>query len=144
MKRRTECRATVMNYFVILSVVVPFVGFIGCAGTSLLLALRKDAQLCARSPDTLSYKWGYFLGYSGIITAALAIAAGTALIAAGFYRSWVPIVMAYALGLGIASYGVLMRRKWGWLLHIPLSLNMGLWAFNSVYVNNRWREFPWR
>ena len=66
------------------------------------------------------------------------------LFAAGFYRAWMPFAIAYGLTLAVASYGVLTRRRWGWLMHIPLSLNMGMWAFNSVYVSNRWREFPWR
>ena len=66
------------------------------------------------------------------------------LIMAGFYQDWFPIVLAYVAVIGIASYGVLTRRRWGWLFHIPLSLNPGLWAFNSVYANNRWRELPWR
>lgn len=133
-----------MNSFVILSVVVPFVLFILGAGASLMLALRKDAQLSERSPDTLSYKWGYFLGYSGVISAALVSATVVLIIVAGHYLDWLPILLAYAVALGIASYGVLTRRRWGWVLHIPLSLNMGLWAFNSVYVHNRWQEFPWR
>ena len=133
-----------MNEFVVVSVVAPFILFVLGTGTSLMLALRKDAQLSARSPDTLSYKWGYFLGYSGIITAIVVSATGAVMIRAGIYRGWFLLAIAWAVALGIASYGVLTRRKWGWLLHIPLSLNMGLWAFNSVYVNNRWREFPWR
>jgi hypothetical protein len=129
-----------MNSLVLLSVAVPFVLFVVCVTTSALLAQRRDSQLNTRLPDTLSYKWGYFLGYYGIIFGVFVIATGVAMIAAGFYRDWLPIVMAYAVIFAIASYGVLMRRRWGWLFQIPLTLNMGLWAFNSVYLHNRWRE----
>lgn len=69
------------------------------------------------------------------------VAVGAVLMSYGLYREWIPWVQAHAVAFGIASYGVLLRRKWGWVLQIPLSLNMGLWAFNSVYVSNRWREF---
>jgi len=132
-----------MDNVIVISVVVPFILFSLCVGISVLLAQKKDAQLSARLPDTLSYKWGFFLGYSGIITAVIATAAGLIVMASGIWKDWFPIAIAYAVATGIASYGVLARRRWGWLLHIPLSLNMGLWAFNSVYVHNRWREFPW-
>ncbi len=130
-----------MNNVVIISVVVPFILFVTGTAASLLMAQRKNEQLSERSPDSLPYIWGYFLGYSGIIVAVLASLTGIALLIAGYFRDWLPLVIAYAVASGIASYGVLLRRKWGWLLHIPLSLNMGLWAFNSVYVHNRWREF---
>lgn len=126
------------------SVVVPFVLFILCVTTSLMLAQRKNAQLYERSPDAMPYTWGYFLGYSGVIGGVLVGVTGVVMTVAGLYRDWFLIVLAYAVVLGIASYGVLMRRRWGWLFHIPLSLNPGLWAFNSIYVHNRWREFPWR
>jgi hypothetical protein len=129
---------------VIASVVVPFVLFLICGVTSLKLAQRKNAQLFERSPDAMPYGWGYFLGYSGIIGSVLVSVTGVVMMVAGVYRDWFLIVLAYVVVLGIASYGVLRRRRWGWLFHIPLSLNPGLWAFNSVYVRNRWREFPWR
>jgi len=126
---------------IVISVVLPFIVFVVGTAASLLLAQRKNNELAEQSPDVLPYIWGYFLGYSGIIVAVLASVAGVALLLGGYYRDWLPIIIAYAVASGIASYGVLLRRKWGWLLHIPLSLNMGLWAFNSVYVHNRWREF---
>ena len=123
------------------SVAVPFVLFILCGAVSLLLAKRKNDQLYARAPEMMPYTWGYFLGYSGIIGGILVGTAAGALVMAGIYRDWFPLVLAYVAVIGIASYGVLTRKRWGWLFHIPLSLNPGLWAFNSVYVSNRWREF---
>lgn len=133
-----------MNDTVMLIVGTAFMLFAFCVGVSLWLAWNKDNQLAERFPGMNSYTWGYFLGYSGIITALMAVAAAGTMIAAGMYRAWLPAAVAYAVATGIASYGVLTRRRWGWVLHIPLSLNMGLWAFNSVYASNRWREFPWR
>lgn len=133
-----------MNNLVVVSVVVPFVLFALCVTASVLLAQRKDAQLGEHAPETLSYKWGYFLGYYGIIWALLIAAAELVSVAAGFYRDWFLLLLAHAVAFGIASYGVLTRRKWGWVFHIPLSLNPGLWAFNSVYLQNRWREFAAR
>jgi len=129
-----------VNSVVIINVGVAFVLFLLCVIPSLLLAQRKNAELFARDPGAMPYAWGFFLGYSGIFVGALAILAGLALILAGFYRDWFPIALAYAAATGIASYGVLTRRRWGWVLHIPLSLNMGFWVFNSAYVFNRWRE----
>lgn len=130
-----------LDSFVVLVVVAPVLLFALCVGTSALLAQKRDAQLNERAPETLSYKWGYFQGYYGIIGGVVVIAVGAVLMSYGLYREWIPWVQAHALAFGIASYGVLLRRKWGWVLQIPLSLNMGLWAFNSVYVSNRWREF---
>lgn len=130
-----------MNNLVAASVIVPFLMFVFCVAISALLAQKRDAQLDQRLPDSLSYKWGFFLGYYGIIAGVLVGVTAAIMIWAGFYPGLFLLVLAHAVIFGIASYGVLHRRKWGWVLHIPLSLNPGLWAFNSVYVNNRWREF---
>lgn len=130
-----------MNNLVAVSVIVPFLIFVFCVISSALLAQKKDSLLDQRLPDSLSYKWGYFLGYYGIIAGVLVGVTATVMIWAGFYPVLFLLVLAHAVAFGIASYGVLNRRKWGWMLHIPLSLNPGLWAFNSVYVSNRWREF---
>ncbi len=132
-----------MNGLVVLGVALPFVLFVLCCAVSLGLAHRRNDQLCKRFPDLLPYTWGYFLGYSGIIGGLIAGASVMVMSVAGLYRDWFPIALAYLVIFGIASYGVLIRRRWGWLFHIPLSLNPGLWAFNSVYANNRWRELPW-
>lgn len=131
-----------MNAEIALMVVVPVLLFAFCTAASALLAQRRDARLSERSPDTLSYKWGYFLGYYGIIFGVVVTLVGLVMTAAGSYRDWFPIVLAYLVIFAIASYGVLIRRRWGWLFQIPLSLNPGLWAFNSVYLSNRWRELP--
>lgn len=129
--------------FTIASIVlVPVLLFAVCTTISALLAQRRDAWLKTRAPETLSYKWGYFLGYYGITFGITVIAAGATVISVGIYRDWFPVALVYAVVFGIASYGVLKRRKWGWLFQIPLSLNPGLWAFNSVYLSNRWRELP--
>ncbi|MDQ1303881.1 MAG: hypothetical protein QG595_1864, partial [Pseudomonadota bacterium] len=82
----------------------------------------------------------YFLGYSGLMTAVAGVIGGVVMTRIGFYPGWAPFVVVYAVVFGVASYGVLMRRRWGWIFHIPLSMNMGLWAFNSVYFFNRWKE----
>lgn len=132
-----------MNSLVALSVSVPFVIFVAWIGLSLFLANRRNNRLCEQAPGALPYTWGYFLGYSGIFFAILVCACVTvvAVIFAGLYRDWLLIVLAYAVLFGIASYGVLTRKRWGWMFQIPLSLNPGFWAFNSVYASNRWQEF---
>jgi len=130
-----------MHAAIAASVVVPFVVLLAWFLASLWLSQRKDAELSARLPDTLSYKWGYFLGYSGVLGAAVAVVVVLVLMVAGMPRGWLLAILAYALAFGVASYGVLLRRRWGWLFHVPLSLNPGLWAFNSVYASNRWQEF---
>ena len=129
-----------MDDSILAGVVVPFV--VATIGFAICLAFsqKKDAQLSVRSPGTMSYKWGYFLGYSGLMTAVAGVIGGLAMPRIGFYPAWAPFVVIYAVAFGIASYGVLMRRRWGWIFHIPLSMNMGLWAFNSVYFFNRWKE----
>lgn len=129
-----------MNELVVISVVVPFILFIICVGASLLLAQRKNSELTEHSPGTLPYTWGYFLGYSGIIGGVITAVAGIVLAMIGLYQKWFPIALAYLVLMGIASYGVLTRQRWGWVFHIPLSLNPGLWAFNAIYLHNRWRE----
>lgn len=129
-----------MNGLIAVSVVVPFVFLVLWFLASLWLAHRKDAELNRRLPDTLSYKWGYFLGYSGVIGAVGLAVSAVGVLLAGVGDGWSLAVLAWALLFGVASYGVLQRRRWGWLFHIPLSLNPGLWAFNSVYASNRWRE----
>lgn len=128
----------------VLGVALPFVLFVACCAVSLFLARRRNDELGKQLPDVLPYTWGYFLGYSGIIGGLMVIASGVVMTVTGFYSSWFPVALAYVVIFGIASYGVLTRRRWGWLFHIPLSLNPGLWAFNSVYASNRWPELPWR
>lgn len=130
-----------VNTSIALIVFIPFVLFIICGGASLWLARRENERLYERSPGVLSYAWGYFLGYSGVIGTAFVSLTVVGLIIAGLYRAWFPVALVYLVLLGIASYGVLTRRKWGWVFHIPLCLNPGLWAFNCVYLQNRWREF---
>lgn len=122
------------------SVVVFFLLLLFCFTVSGLLARKKDNQLNQQAPDSQTYQWGYFLGYYGIVFALVTIASGVVLKATGFYRDWFPFVLVYLVIYAVASYGVLNRRKWGWLLQIPLTLNPGLWALNSVYFSNRWRE----
>lgn len=129
-----------MDILVVVSVAVPFVLFVLCSAVSILLAKRKNDQLLRQMPTALPYTWGYFLGYSGILGGVLVGIAAGVLVLSGIYRDWFPILLAYVTIIGIASYGVLTRRRWGWLFHIPFSLNPGLWAFNSVYASNRWRE----
>jgi hypothetical protein len=130
-----------MDTLVMASVVAPFVLLFAWVATSLRLARRKNAELFASAPAAMPYTWGFFLGYSGLIGTVVLVAAATAMGVTGRFAGWAPVVFVYALASGAASYGVLTRRRWGWLAHIPLSLNPGLWAFNSVYVHNRWREF---
>jgi hypothetical protein len=125
---------------ILAGVVVPFIVAMVCTGVCLAFSQKKDAQLSLRSPGTLSYKWGYFLGYSGLMAAVGGIGGGIVMTRIGFYPAWAPFVMVYSVAFGVASYGVLIRRRWGWIFHIPLSMNMGLWAFNSVYFFNRWKE----
>lgn len=129
-----------MNEIVVVSVVAPFFLFVICVGGSLLLAQRRNAELVKHSPGVLPYTWGFFLGYSGIIGGLFTAAAGGVLAALGLYQPWFLVVLVYLVLMGIASYGVLTRRRWGWMFHIPLSLNPALWAFNSIYAGNRWRE----
>lgn len=121
-------------------VVVGFVLLVICCTASGLIARKEDDKLNERSPDSLTYQWGYFLGYYGIIFAAMCIGTGVVLMVRGFYHEWFPILLGYLVVYAIASYGVIARRRWGWMLQIPLTLNPGLWALNSVYFSNRWRE----
>lgn len=130
-----------MDDILAFGVIGAFLVVVALAGISLLLARRKDLQLGERAPATLPYRWGYFLGYSGLITAVLVAIGGAMLTVFDVYAHFTPVLIVYAVLFGIASYGVLRRRRWGWLAHIPLSLNPGLWAFNSIYFSNRWREF---
>ncbi len=132
-----------MSEIAIVSVVVPFFLFTICVAASLFLAQRRNTQLAQRRPRVLPYTWGFFLGYSGIIGGIMVGVSGGVLAAVGLYQDWFPIVLVYTVLMGIASYGVLTRQRWGWLFHIPLSLNPGLWAFNAIYFHNRWREIPW-
>ena len=129
-----------MDDSIVAGVVVPFLVAGVCGAVCLFFSQKKDAQLSMRAPGNLSYKWGYFLGYSGLMTAVAGVIGGLVMPRIGFYPSWAPFVIVYSVAFGMASYGVLMRRRWGWIFHIPLSMNMGLWAFNSVYFFNRWKE----
>ncbi len=129
-----------MDDSIVAGVALPFLVAVVCGAVCLIFSQKKDAQLSARAPGTLSYKWGYFLGYSGLMTAVAGVIGGVVMTRIGFYPGWAPFVVVYAVVFGVASYGVLMRRRWGWIFHIPLSMNMGLWAFNSVYFFNRWKE----
>ena len=129
-----------MDDLIVAGVAVPFIVAVACIVVCLIFSQKRDAQLSVRSPGTMSYKWGYFLGYSGLMTAVAGIVGGVVMTRIDFYPAWAPFVMVYAVAFGVASYGVLTRRRWGWIFHIPLSMNMGLWAFNSVYFFNRWKE----
>lgn len=129
-----------MDDLIVAGVAVPFIVAVVCIAVCLVFAQKSDAQLSVRLPGTMSYKWGYFLGYSGLMTAVAGIVGGIVMTRIDFYPAWGPYVMVYAVAFGVASYGVLTRRRWGWIFHIPLSMNMGLWAFNSVYFFNRWKE----
>jgi hypothetical protein len=129
-----------MEGSVVVIVVLPVLLFAVCTAASLLLAQKRDARLNEIAPGTLSYKWGYFLGYYGIIFGGAVTLVGVVMTATGAYRDWFPVAFLYLVVFAIASYGVLNRRKWGWVFQIPLTLNMGLWAFNAVYLSNRWRE----
>lgn len=130
-----------MNAFVTTSVLAFFAILLIWFLASYWLAQRGDAALKAREPDTLSYKWGFFLGYSGIFVALIACAVVFVLAAVWEWQFWMLVTLAYAVAFGVASWGVLLRRRWGWLWQVPLSMNPGLWAFNSVYASNRWQEF---
>ncbi len=129
-----------MDDLIVAGVAVPFIVAVVCIAVCLVFAQKRDAQLSVRLPGTMSYKWGYFLGYSGLMTAVAGIVGGIVMTRIDFYPAWGPYVVVYAAAFGVASYGVLTRRRWGWIFHIPLSMNMGLWAFNSVYFFNRWQE----
>ena len=65
-----------MEYAIALIVLVPVLLFVLCTTLSVLLAQRRDAWLKARAPETLSYKWGYFLGYYGITFGITVVAVG--------------------------------------------------------------------
>jgi hypothetical protein len=64
---------------------LPFLVAVVCGAVCLIFSQKKDAQLSARAPGTLSYKWGYFLGYSGLMTAVAGVIGGLMMPRIGFY-----------------------------------------------------------
>lgn len=102
---------------------------------SAIASIKMDISLHKRTPEAKPYKWGYYIGWMGIL-------------------GWL-LISVYALSLhgedtllefllsvvGIVSHiQVLRRNRHGWIVAIILQLNPISWIINGIYLKNRWSE----
>lgn len=79
----------------------------------IILAFQKNKLLLATDKTAHPYKWGYFVGYLGLVKTALIML---------FVFSSMPsmYVLLNTIIFGavflLASYGIILRKKLGWLI----------------------------
>lgn len=113
-----------------------------CSLAALSLAFDHADALKKKEPNLKPYTWGYFVGWSGVLTGgALAL-----VFAYGVTQSRRDVAAAYmffslwAALAAIFSYLIVRRSKLGWIVGTLLSLNILFWIINAVYVTRRWSE----
>ena len=122
-------------YIFLVAIVVYIISWFGAD------SLEKDRKKI--SPNSNPYAWGYFTGLVSCIggslwTVSLVIYIFTVkdtseqMYAAGF--------SVYFITRFIAGWHIIERKRWAWLVTIPLLLNPIYMLANSIYLSNRWAE----
>ncbi|MFH2092566.1 MAG: hypothetical protein ABIJ31_09400, partial [Pseudomonadota bacterium] len=97
------------------------------------VAFIMDKSLHKKKPDVKSYKWGYFVGWMGILVA------GTDVILLSNEVDAV-VIVTICFFVIITHCFILFRNRWIWIIAIILQLNPILWIINGIYLRNRWIE----
>ncbi len=99
------------------------------------IAFIHDKKLHEEQLSVRPYKWGYYIGYAGLIGSVLftffVVLFSTAL----------ALFLVLSIPQAIASYYIIRRKKWAWVLGTILTLNPILWIAHTFYGRNHWGEF---
>ncbi len=99
------------------------------------IAFIHDKKLHAEQLSVRPYKWGYYIGYAGLIGSALFT------FYVVLFSAALALVLVISIPEAISSYYIIRRKKWAWVLGTILSLNPILWIAHIFYGRNRWGEF---
>ncbi|MEM7401236.1 MAG: hypothetical protein AAF304_04720 [Pseudomonadota bacterium] len=102
-------------------------------------------------PDLQAYKWGFFQGWTGMLIGGsfavivlfnpLLLFSDPQLNQDEGFRLFISIFIFLWSGLiAFASYFVIKRKRWGWIVATIFSFNPVLWVINGIYLKNRWKE----
>ncbi len=99
------------------------------------IAFIHDKKLHEEQPSVRPYKWGYYIGYAGLIGSVLFI------FLVVLFSAALALFLVLSIPQAIASYYIIRRKKWAWVLGTILTLNPILWIAHIFYGRNRWGEF---
>jgi len=115
---------------------------------SIFIAIRMGDKFDDEHPDLEPYKWGFFQGWTGLLTGAafgvlvlinpLLLFTDPQLTQDEGFKLFITIIMfIWCILIATASYFVIKRKRWGWLVATIFSLNPVLWIINGIYLKNR-------
>jgi len=117
----------------------------GAAIVSIFAAQILERRLKAQLPQTLPYRWGYYVGCICLASApfALLFACKAAFFAAnekwGLFGTYL-VYTAHSSFLTLCGWFIIKRRWWAWVIGTIFSFNMLFWITNSIYGPNRREE----
>lgn len=109
---------------------------------SIPLAFYLEGKRKKTLPQAQPYKWGFFIGCTGLAFAPVAMFSLYHVIFLGI-RDLAFLVVGFLWPACMSLFGAytIKRRRWAWVLGTILSLNPILWGINGFYLRNRWAEF---
>lgn len=113
-----------------------------CLAISIPAAFIMNASLHKKHPKLKPYAWGYFIGWTGMLSgSAFSILHFAAASETYGSRSDIfEVLGVLSLVTAIAHFFIIKRNKWAWVIGIILQVNPILWIINSIYLKNRWDE----
>jgi hypothetical protein len=114
--------------------------------TSAMAAIRLNRQLQSSQPKPRPYRWGYFVGCTGLACGPGALLSAFALVAAvrrqEFELVGTLLVFTTVLAVQTVAGGfIIARKRWAWVIGTLFSFNLLLWVINGIYAGRRWSEF---
>lgn len=113
---------------------------------SVVAAFVLESRLKRRLPNTKPFKWGYYVGSTGVACLPLAALCLLGALVNAAANDWGNFseMLGYAAWLavcGVSGLFMIWRKRWAWIVGTILSCNPAWWFTNWIYVRNRWHEF---
>jgi hypothetical protein len=112
-------------------------------GFSIWMAFRFEMRFKARLPHTRPYKWGFYMGWMGILCAPIALLLLSLTVMHGEDADifGVFVMGVWFLAHSVCGFFIVRRKQWAWVVGTILLLNPIAWIINGIYARNRWKEF---
>jgi len=113
---------------------------------SLFVALALERKLKARNPATRPYRWGFYVGCSGVALTPFVLILALGVLVSVAKGQWPQCVlflflMSYFAIQAVCGWFIIQRCRWAWVVGTAATFNIVQWIICGIYAKNRWQEF---